>query len=154
MDQIWAEALFRFKSGDQLHLTGVVAEAVRQEQDAAIESDERAGLVEEYLDTPLPDGWVSMSVRERRAYLSGADGDFTDFASRAGGLKRRFVSNAEIWAECFGRDPVDMKPADSYAIASIMQKMPMWAKTGIVRKVPPYGKQRLYEFEVGEQPPF
>ncbi|VZH85327.1 VapE domain-containing protein [Corynebacterium rouxii] len=154
VDQIWAEALFRFKSGEQLHLTGAVAEEARQEQDAAIESDERAGLVEEYLDTPLPDGWASMSVRERRAYLSGADGDFAEFASHSGGAKRKFVSNAEIWAECFGRDPADMKPADSYAIASIMQKMPMWTKTRIVRKVPPYGKQRLYEFDVGEQPSF
>lgn len=154
VDQIWAEAMFRFRSGEQLHLTGAVAEVARQQQDAAIEADERAGLVEEYLDTPLPDGWWGMGTRERRAYLSGADGDFVGVGGAASGDRRGFVSNAEIWAECFGRDPADMKPADSYAIAAIMQKLPMWERMPERRAVPPYGRQRVYRFIASDEPPF
>ena len=35
-------------------------------------------------------------------------------------IMREKVCNAEIWAECFGRNPSDIKPADSYAIAALM----------------------------------
>ena len=159
--QIWAEALAAFKAGEPLFLTGRVAQDAARAQDAALETDERVGLVEQYLDTPLPAGWWGWGVRERRAYLtsggedfSGVEGGFTG-ACDAPALERRMrVSNAEVWAECFGRDPSDMKPADAYAVAAIMRSLPGWEKTGKRERVFPYGRQRLYERTAEEQPPF
>lgn len=152
--QIWAEALAGYRAGEQLHLSGKVADDARRAQDAAIETDERVGLVEEYLDVALPEGWFEWDTRQRRAFISAGDGDFADLGATRGTRRREVVSNAEIWAECFGRDPSDMKPADSYAIAAIMQKITGWEKAATRKRVFPYGRQRLYVREDDEQPPF
>ena len=51
----------------------------------------------------------------------------------------------QIWAECFGRNPSDMKPADSYAIAALMTQVPGWRKAEKRMPMPLYGRQRGYE---------
>ena len=59
-------------------------------------------------------------------------------------MQRKLVSNAEIWAECFGKNPAEMKSADSYAIAAIMEQMDGWEKTNDRMYIPLYGRQRVY----------
>lgn len=154
--QIWAEALAAHRAGEPLHLTGALAEDATRAQDAAIETDERVGVVQEYLDTDLPAGWREMTVPQRRAYLAG----HAPSAEFGGAPETRFprmeVSNAEIWSECFGNEPGDMQPKDSYAISAIMKKLDGWEKPGNrggFKRVFPYGKQRIYRRKV-EQPPF
>ena len=55
----------------------------------------------------------------------------------------------EIWSECFGNNPSNIKAADSYEISAIMKKIGTWNKylgnkKGSVN-LPIYGKQRCYE---------
>lgn len=154
--QIWAEALAAHRAGEPLHLTGALAEDATRAQDAAIETDERVGVVQEYLDTDLPEGWREMTVPQRRAYLAG-HAPSAEFGGDQGALFPRMeVSNAEIWSECFGNEPGDMQPKDSYAISAIMKKLDGWEKAagqGNRKRVPPYGLQRIYRRQVG-QPPF
>ena len=102
--------------------------------------DERLGMVETYLNTKLPDKWVDMSLYERRAWLQDPD----DPTRMKGTVQRTEVSNPEIWAECFGRNPSDMRPADSYAIAALMVQIDGWERTKITNTVPIYGRQRIY----------
>ena len=55
--QFWAEAKEIWKSGEKLYLEGdVLAEAEKMQQ-SAMEVDERVGMVEEYLNTMLPEDW-------------------------------------------------------------------------------------------------
>ncbi|MEJ6019860.1 virulence-associated E family protein [Corynebacterium sp. H113] len=154
--QIWAEALAAHRAGEPLHLSGELAVEATRAQDAAIETDERVGVVQEYLDTDLPAGWESMSVQQRRGFLAG-HAPTTEFGGTPEPLTRRMeVSNAEIWSECFGNEPGDMQPKDSYAISAIMKKLDGWEKPqkrGGSKRVFPYGKQRIYRRKV-EQPPF
>lgn len=154
--QIWAEALAAHKDKEPLHLTGELADEATKAQDAAIETDDRVGVVQEYLDRDLPAGWETMTVAQRRGFLAG-HAPATEFGAPPQPLTRRMeVSNAEIWAECFGREPGDMQPKDSYAISAIMKKIDDWEKgtgRGSRKRVPPYGLQRLYHRKV-EQPPF
>ena len=106
-----------------------------------METDERQGIVEDYLNTLLPENWDSMNMYERRNYLTG-----DDFGSpQTGTVARTQVSNVEIWCECFGNALAGIKPADSYAIAAIMMKIPGWKKSGKRKKLPLYGQQRLYQ---------
>ena len=151
--QVWAEALHHHDTGEPLHLTGELAEQARAEQDKAIETDERVGLVEAYLDTPLPENWDEMTLHQRRTFLGGGDiGEFGAPAPTDGGL-RRTVCNAEIWAECFGMEPAAMQQRDAYAIAAIMQKLPGWQrKSGDRERIPIYGRQRLYERQIFDTP--
>lgn len=139
VNQIWAEALVIYKKGEPLYLEGDVAGMAAAQQLDAMESDERQGMVEEFLEKLLPENWDSMDLNSRRNYF------FEDSSMQAKGtLKRMQVSNAEIWCECFRRNLADMRPADSYAIAAIMAKIDGWERTDKIRKLVSYGRQRLH----------
>lgn len=141
VSQIWAEALYLYKQGEKMFLEGKDAAIAEQQQKQAMETDERQGLVENYLNTLLPDNWDSMSLFERKNFLSGDDFGGT----KTGTVARTQVSNAEIWCECFGSSLSAIKASDSYAIAAIMMKIEGWEKSGKRKKIPLYGQQRMYE---------
>ena len=138
--QIWAEVMVYAKAGEKLYLSPELEDYAKEEQRAAMERDDREGLVQEYLDMLLPDHWDSMDVYKRRDYVRDAD----DPMRPDGSIRRMEVSNMEIWCECFGKPKEDMKPSDSYAISAIMERIAGWSKTGKARVLPIYGKQRIY----------
>lgn len=88
----------------------------------------------------LPERWEKMDLYARRSYINEKDGPTVE----KGTVKREYVSNVEIWSECFGRSPSDMKPADSYSIAALMTQIPGWERSKDCRKKGIYGKQRVY----------
>lgn len=138
--QIWAETVVYAKAGEKLYLPPELEDYAKEEQRAAMERDDREGLVQEYLDMMLPDNWDLMDVYKRREYVRDAD----DPMRPIGSVRRMEVSNMEIWCECFGKPKEDMKPSDSYALSAIMERMDGWSKTGKARVLPIYGKQRIY----------
>ncbi|MCQ9341320.1 virulence-associated E family protein [Corynebacterium phoceense] len=146
IDQIWAEAKMREKQGESLYLEGDVAQAATAAQTEAAESDDRTGIVAEYLDKVLPANWDTLPLGARRIYLDGGilPGEYkqSDMWEHAG--PRETVSKIEIWAECFGRDPDAMKRSDSYDIAAIMAQIDGWENTGDREHLPLYGRQRVY----------
>lgn len=119
VQQIWAEVKVIAKAGEKLYLPAELEEFAKDEQRAAMERDDREGLVVEYLEMLLPEGWESMDVYKRRDYVR----DTGDPTRKEGVTKRTEVSNIEIWAECFGKPKEDMKNADSYAISAIMARL-------------------------------
>ncbi|OLR55066.1 hypothetical protein BHK98_02685 [Hornefia porci] len=141
-DQFWAEAKEIWKSGEKLYLEGDVLEASEEAQKGAMEADERIGIIEEYLNKELPMSWSELDLYTRRDYLSGAG--FNNIASDET-FTRSEVSNAEIWCECLGNNIKEMKPADSYAIAAMMAQIKGWERTTQIKRLPIYGRQRLYK---------
>lgn len=139
--QIWAEVMVYAKAGEKLYLSPELEDYAKEEQRAAMERDDREGLVQEYLDMLLPDHWDSMDVYKRRDYVRDAD----DPMRPDGSVRRMEVSNMEIWCECFGKAKEDMKPSDSYAISAIMERIAGWSKTGKAKILPIYGRQRIYK---------
>ena len=138
--QVWAEVMVYAKAGEKLYLSPELEAYAKEEQRAAMERDDREGLVQEYLDMLLPDTWDSMDVYKRRDYVRDVD----DPMRPDGSVRRMEVSNMEIWCECFGKAKEDMKPSDSYSIAVIMERMDGWSRTGKAKVLPIYGKQRIY----------
>ena len=114
--------------------------AAEEAQREAMEVDERQGMVEEYLETLLPEGWDAMDVYSRRNFITERDSPL----SAKGSIRRDTVSNAEIWCECFGRQLAELKPADSYAIAALMTQVNGWERSKERKRIPLYGLQRLY----------
>ena len=139
-DQIWAEAKQYYEDGEKLYLEGEMIESAEVAQMKAMEEDERKGLVEEYLNTLLPDNWDKMDLYGRRNWLSEKDGP----TALAGVNKRKEVSNVEIWSECFGNQTSALRPQDSNSIAALMTQIDGWKRTEKVKKLPIYGRQRLY----------
>ncbi len=144
VDQIWAEAVANFRSGEELFLKGSVAEAAADAQRSAMETDDREGLVAAYLDTLLPEDWDTTDIYRRQEYIRDTD----DPTRPVGTVRRMQVSHIEIWCECFGRPRDSIKKSDSYEIEAILRSLGNWEKytdnkTG-KRRIPIYGLQRVY----------
>lgn len=139
--QIWAETFTYVKAGEKLYLDAGLEKLAKDEQCEAMESDEREGLVRDYLDMLLPEEWDKMDLYERRSYING-----TDFGegNKVGVRKREAVSNMEIWCECFGKERANLRRSDGNEISAIMAGIGDWS--GLVKKerIPLYGPQWLY----------
>lgn len=145
IDQVWAEAIEYFNQGEELFLKGKIAAVAYTKQREAMETDDREGIVGEYLDRLLPDNWDRMDLFERRNFLSGSE---FGGAVAEGTVKRERVCPMEIWCECFGKSRESMKKGDTYEIESILYKLGGWKKydgnaQGKLR-FPAYGVQRAY----------
>ena len=145
VDQIWAEAVERYSAGEELFLKGALAEEAVTQQRDAMEGDDREGLVAEYLDTLLPEGWDKMDLYQRRNFMSGSE---FGGETRVGNIHRDQVCVMEIWCECFGKSRETIKKGDSYEIEGILNKIGGWVKftgnkTG-KKYVPLYGPQRVF----------
>jgi conserved hypothetical protein len=125
LDQVWAEALSLYNAGEELILKGADAVSAYEQQQEALENDDREGLVRAYLNTLLPEDWPKMTLSERRMYLSGDE--FTS-QGKPGVVVREKVCNLEIWAECFSKDPASIKKQDSYELNAIMAKIDGWKR--------------------------
>lgn len=141
VEQIWAGVILLAKAGEKLYLDPSLETYAREEQREAMEQDDRERIVREYLDMLLPEAWDDMDMYRRRDYFR----DSSD-PTRPEGVRRRMeVSNLEIWCECFGKPKEDIKSSDSYAIAAIMKRLKDWEKKEDRKRVPIYGRQRIYE---------
>ncbi|MDO4306878.1 MAG: virulence-associated E family protein [Eubacteriales bacterium] len=145
VDQVWAEAIHLYKEGEELFLKGREAEEAYKMQQEAMESDDREGIVAEYLDRLLPDNWNMMDVYQRRAFLGG--GEF-ETEGITGTVRRERVCCMEIWVECSGKERQNLRKTDSYEIEGIINKIGGWKKydansTGKT-KVALYGVQKTF----------
>jgi len=110
-----------------------------------MESDEREGIVEDYLERLLPADWDTMDLYQRRSYLGG--GEF-EAEGRTGTVVRERFCLMEVWCECFGKERQNFRKTDSYELESIIQKIGGWKKyegnsSGKMR-IPGYGVQRVF----------
>lgn len=142
-DQIWAEVFFRYRAlgEDRLVLSPEAQKIAEEKQVEALEADDREGIVQEYLDTLLPEGWASMSLNERIDFL---DGDIELLGDVEGTVERTEVSNIEIWCECFRRPMNSIQKKDSYEIAGILKRLG-WSRSAERKRIPLYGLIRSYK---------
>jgi predicted P-loop ATPase len=142
--QVWAEAVQLWKNGEKLYLEGSVKEIAAKEQNAALETDPREGMVREYLDKLLPENWCDYDLGARRTFLYGSD-----FGTpHEGSVQRETVSTVEIWCECFGKDQSNMKRPDGYELGVVLRKLG-WLQTDRREYLPIYGRQRVWERDKG-----
>ena len=146
VDQIWAEAIEYYKNGEELFLKGEAAEEAYRMQQDAMESDDREGIVQDYLDRLLPDSWDTMDIYQRRAFLGNGEFETTGVT---GTVERKKVCIMEIWCECFGKERQNLKKTDSYEMEAILNKIGGWRKyTGSASgksRIPLYGIQKTFE---------
>jgi putative DNA primase/helicase len=141
--QIWAEALDIWKAGEDLYLTGDVAKEALEQQKLALESDERLGLIRDYLERRLPKDWEDMPLSERRQFIHS-----NEFGQAEGTIERDRVCVAEIWCELFCRDLTGAKRFEIDEIHSLMRQVDGWERYQGNRdgklRFRLYGMQRAY----------
>lgn len=138
LDQIWAEAVHLFKSGEKLYLSEEAEQIARIEQTKHSQTDERTGLIQEYLNTFLPDKWVKMDLFDRREFL-------TDPLQLDGDQIREYVCIAEIWCECFGREKKDMDKYKTRELNDLMKTLKGWEFANSTKRFSLYGTQKYYK---------
>lgn len=135
VDQIWAEAVQIWKAGEPLYLTGVAEQMAAERQKSHAEVDERYGLIEDYLNRPLPKDWDLIDLAGRQMFLQSGD---------MGEIPRETVCVAEIWTECLGKNKEDMDRYKTREINDIMRRMEGWQLSGSTKNFRLYGKQKYY----------
>lgn len=124
IDQLWAEAVVRWRMGEPLYLTGDLAEAAQQHQEAHRESGTREGLVLDWLQRPVPRDWAKWDLNRRRAFWGGGiAGDGLEL------VPRDRVCALEVWCELLDGQPGAMKYADAREINDILASVDGWEKT-------------------------
>ena len=135
--QVWAEAVQMYRKGEKLYLSKSLEAEARAIQEEYEEENPRAGLVAEYLERLLPEGWEDLDLYTRRQWLE------TD---AAGTVQRERVCTMEIWAEALGGNPDKFDRYAGKEIREIMARMPGWRSKGNKLKTfKPYGRQRYFE---------
>ena len=137
--QVWAEAVELFKKGEKLYLPRDIEKMAREVQKAYEEENPKAGIVAEYLDRLLPEGWDDLDPYTRREWLN------TD---AVGTVKRTTVCAMEIWVEALNgnRDRLDRYAVKE--VRDILASLPEWRSKGRLQKtIKPYGRQCYFERE-------
>lgn len=142
IDQIWAEALELYHKGETLFLSKELEEIARQVQKDHKATDDRKGLIEDYLNTPVPENWYERDTYERINYIR--DKDELD---GKGTILRDRVCILEVWIECLGGQKKDLDRRKSMELHSVLKSIDGWEayeKSGGVMKIKGYGRQRVY----------
>ena len=135
--QIWAEAVELYKKGEKLYLTKKLEDLAREIQASYEEENPKAGIVAEYLERMLPEGWDNLDIYARRQWLE------TD---AVGTIERTTVCTLEIWAEALNGNPDKLDRYVAKEVRDIMAGLPDWKHKGAERRtMRPYGRQRYYE---------
>lgn len=124
--QIWAEAKHLYDNGESLYLDKKTYDLAKEIQAGHYEEDDRLGVIQDFLDMKLPEGWDKMPLYERRSYISAvASGE--DLLIYEGELQERDkVCVAEIWLEALGQDKKDMLPYKTAFIKHFLRNNPDW----------------------------
>lgn len=135
-NQLWAEAVALYQCGEKLYLNSDLEKQAKLIQDLHTETDDRAEVIERYLEVKLPPGWEDMILYQRRAFLGG------DETLPKGTETRKRVSVAEIWTEALGCQIKDMNTVNTKFIHEIMKKLPGWEKYKSRTMFKYFGNQR------------
>lgn len=138
-DQLWAEAICRWRLGEPLHLPADLEEIARQVQEEHRARHPWEGLIADFLAQDVPEDWMKWGLSQRQVYRAGG-------AQYVGKLIPRYrVCAAEIWCEALGKQRGDMRQREAREINSLLERMPGWACVGVAKAGKPYGSQRCYE---------
>lgn len=144
IDQIWAEALEIWNSGESLYLGADIEKEAIKRQEHHTEESSKEGLIREYLNRLLPENWGDLDVGARRRFIHGSE--FGE--AEEGTVKRDRVCAMEVWVELFQADPKQMTPIQAREINDILRKLEGWQPyskgTGKLKFGKMYGYQKAF----------
>lgn len=117
-DQIWAEAVARFRVGEPLYLTGDVLQEAEKEQAARLIIDPWESIINEYLSRKIPIDWFDRSIEEQKNYWV-----FHDENSNIELIERDRICTGELLTVCLGIEAKRQSSIDRKRILDIIRKM-------------------------------
>ena len=147
VDQIWAEAVVRYKNGEPLIIEDNedVLRLAETARETHMESNSKTGIINEFLLQKVPKNWNTMSRTARRTFLTmGSHTPDEDLEYRDR------ICAAEVWYECFGIDPSRMKKVDTREINQILMDSPYTERKAKLMRFGEYGVQRGFNIKKNE----
>lgn len=144
VDQIWAEAVVRYKNGEPLIIEDNedVLRLAETARETHMESNSKTGIINEFLLQKVPKNWNTMSRTARRTFLTmGSHTPDEDLEYRDR------ICAAEVWYECFGIDPSRMKKVDTREINQILMDSPYTEGKAKLMRFGEYGVQRGFNIK-------
>ena len=120
IDQIWAEAVTRWKIGEPIYLTGEIEVEAKREQESHRETSTKEGIIAEFLDKPAPEDWGKWDLDKRRMFLNG------DAMGAEHLVPRDRICALEIWCEAFNGDKKALDHRTVVEINDIMRSLRGW----------------------------
>ncbi|EGQ3947556.1 hypothetical protein I0631_002021 [Staphylococcus pseudintermedius] len=148
INQIWAEAQYFYEQGEDLYLSSELEKEMRAIQSKHTEESPYVGIVEGFLNTPIPSNWNELSIFDRRRFYQG-DVDMLP-TGKVDYVERHKVCALEIFVECFGRDKGDSRGSiELRKINNAIRNIGSWepyegSNTGKMRFGKDYGVQVAY----------
>lgn len=143
-DQLWAEAVQRFREGERLYLPRELEKVaqMRQEEHNEVAADERTGIIEAFIRRPIPENWEQLTAKQRRDYFQyGNNGEIKALVEKT---RRKTVTAVEVLAECFGQTIDERTRYRTKEINQILRSFGWLTEIGrVYDRV--YGRQRTYE---------
>lgn len=141
IDQLWAEAVHLYRSGEPLWLSETETELAAEERELYTEEDATAGIIEAYLDLLVPDEWDEMSIDARRVWLENRNDGLVPPGTRP----IDYVSSVQLWTEALGKKYGEHRRTDLLDLVTIMRRLPGWRALPGRTRVPNYGPQFVFE---------
>lgn len=140
INQVWAEAKVRWQCGEPLYLSGAVESEAKLKQEEHREASVREGLIQEFVERPVPLDWGKWTLDRRRDYWAGATQ--TPDGQSIPTMERDRITAIEVWCELFNGSMKDMRPADTREINAILANVKGWKRHGNPLRFGPYNSQR------------
>ena len=139
IDQLWAEAMVRWQTGEPLFLKGEIEAAAKEAQEAHREVNTREGIILDFLERPVPEDWQNWPLDRRRMFWGGAvQGDVKL-------VPRDRVCALEVWCEALDGKQRDMRYSDTAEINSIIEASALWERARGSLRFGYCGKQRGFQ---------
>lgn len=148
VDQIWAEAVVYFKNGEKWRLDKEEERSAREQQDIHTEKNDLAGMIEQYVDMPVPVSWYSMSLVDRRTYIfADTDSERESLNDPSGVLMvRQHICALEVWCELLCGELKNFNVAKAREINTCLRSLSGWDGGRVLLPPDPlYGRQRGFK---------
>lgn len=152
--QLWAEALVEYRAmraakpygALPLYLAEESVEAAAMAVQESRREDDEAGVwasvIQEWLERPVPEGYVAPTGRPEGVLLEKLFED-NDPLAEVEPVYRKMVCGLEVWCELFGRDIDDYGRAASLQVNAALQNLKGWSMGGRFKSAI-YGQQRMF----------
>lgn len=137
-NQIWAEAVVRWRAGETLYLPPKLEAIAAARQEEHRESHPWEDTIRNFVEREIPIDWNSWSLSSRLAFWAGSAADQTPL------VRREWVCVREVWQEALGMQLATLDPQKSRAITAVLNRLEGWEKGGAHRFGDAYGVQKGY----------
>lgn len=133
-DQIWAEAVVKFRTGEPLYLVGDVLKVAETEQRARLIVDPWEEIISEYLNRPIPIDWFDRNTEAQKNFWIFKNENDNDL------IERDRVCASEILTVCLGIEAKRQTSLDRKRVIDIIRKMSDYKFLKTIRFGNSYGR--------------